>query len=493
MDDLSKPNIVLLGLGPGDENLLTRQAWQWLQQIDEVFICSRDKIIRDVFPKKLRIIELNQIQVHSVSRSNIFKEEKYLDQIVQQIIELGKKQSGVTYAVPGHPIIDNKVCNEIIKYANTNDLAVRVIDGVSFLDCICKALGISPLQKSNIIDAQELIQTQIPLFSPSVPSLIMNIYSNEIALDVKERLLHIYPKNHQIQLVHNAGTNRQLVEQVMINEMDRSMTFDEKSAIYMLPLEQGASFEEFQELIAHLRAPQGCPWDRKQTHQTLRTYLLEETYETLTAIDTNDMESLKEELGDLLLQIVLHIQVATENETFQMAGVLQHIYNKLVRRHPHVFAEVKVDDVGGVLRNWEDIKADERKMNNHEEKGFLDGVPVFLPALSQAQEVQERASRIGFDWAEIDPVWKKVYEELDEVRTSIDESSREAEIGDLFFAVVNLARWYKIDAESALRVMVKRFRQRFNYIEKTAKEQGRLLSDMTLEEMDKYWEEAKKL
>ena len=265
--------------------------------------------------------------------------------------------------------------------------------------------------------------------------------------------------------------------------------------MYLPSLGEGTSFESFAEIVAHLRAPDGCPWDQKQTHQTLRTHLLEEAYETLTAMDENDSAGMREEFGDLLLQIVLNAQIATETDEFSTASVIKGIYDKIVRRHPHVFGDVELNGVDGVLQNWEKIKEKERKDNGvgEKEKGLLDGVPSALPALTQALEYQDRAARVGFDWPEVDGVLDKVREEIEEIKQAQNIDEVTAELGDLFFVLVNLARWRKVDAESALRGTNLKFKKRFGYVEQGAKKQGRNLSDMTLEEMDALWNEAKKV
>jgi tetrapyrrole methylase family protein/MazG family protein len=199
-----------------------------------------------------------------------------------------------------------------------------------------------------------------------------------------------------------------------------------------------------------------------------------------------------EEFGDLLLQIVLNTQIASEEEEFSMADVLKGIYEKIIRRHPHVFGDVTLNSVQGVLINWEKLKADERAQSNEPEKGLLDGVPLALPALSQAQEYQERAAHVGFDWKEVGGVLDKIGEEIQEVREVTNEEQLIEELGDLFFSLVNLARWKKVDAESALRGTNIRFKKRFAYVEQGAKAQGRKLSEMSIDEMEGLWQEAKK-
>jgi tetrapyrrole methylase family protein/MazG family protein len=265
-------------------------------------------------------------------------------------------------------------------------------------------------------------------------------------------------------------------------------------AVFLPARVSDLSFETFQQVVARLRAPDGCPWDREQTHLSLRPHLLEEAHEALEAIDQEDPASLREELGDLLLQIVLNAQIASENGEFSMADVLEGINRKIIHRHPHVFKDTQLDGVEGVLKNWEKLKEAERKENGvDEEKGLLDGAPRSLPALSLAQEYQDRAARVGFDWPSIDPVLQKVHEELGEVDQASNEEELTHELGDLLFAVVNLVRWHKIDAESALRGMNRRFAKRFKFIEQQARKNGLKLSEMSLEEMDRFWEEAKSL
>jgi len=262
--------------------------------------------------------------------------------------------------------------------------------------------------------------------------------------------------------------------------------------IYLPPQDAKLDTSLFIELIAHLRSSDGCPWDRKQTHQTLRTNLLEETYEVLEAIDQFDEDHLREELGDLLLQIVLHAQIAKEEGAFDYGNVVHDVYWKIRNRHPHVFDDVKVNDVGDVMTNWEKIKAKERQINKEDKSlSILGSIPDQLPALSIAQKFQERAARVGFDWEDIAPVFEKIYEELEEVKEAAGSDGLESELGDLLFAVVNLVRWSGFDSETALRLTNNKFRQRFQYIEKTVSDNDKSLTDLSLSEMDALWDQAK--
>jgi tetrapyrrole methylase family protein/MazG family protein len=310
--------------------------------------------------------------------------------------------------------------------------------------------------------------------------------------EVKLTLMSNYPDEYPVRLVHAAGTNQQEVEELPLYALDHSHKVGLLSTLYIPPWEENRSFEDFQEIIARLRAPDGCPWDREQTHLSLRPYLLQEAYEVLEALDHEDMMELQEELGDLLLQIVLHAQIATEEGDFNMTDVLQSISRKLIRRHPHVFGDVQVNSVDNVVQNWEKIKAEERKENGKaHNKGMLDGIPLALPALTQADQIQRRAQRIGFDWKTIEPVIAKVNEELEELLKAQTSEERQAEGGDLLFAVVNLLRWLEIDPETALRECNLRFRQRFAFIEAAAANQGKSMDALSFEQMDALWEQAK--
>ena len=361
----------------------------------------------------------------------------------------------------------------------------------TLLPSIFETLRLSPPPRLTLLEAQTLSSAHYPPFPPDVPALLLGLDSPELALRVKNVLRVIYPGEHEVIMVEGRKS-----KVVSLNDFQPStFDFSPSTCLYLPSLGEGTSLEAFGEIVAHLRAPDGCPWDMKQTHQTLRMHLLEESYEALTAMDENDSDGMREEFGDLLLQIVLNAQIATETDEFSMAQIIQGIYDKIVRRHPHVFGDVELDSVDGVLQNWEKLKEKERRENGkgENEKGLLDGIPAALPALTQALEYQDRAARVGFDWPEVEGVLDKIREEIEEVKSAQNLEEVTSELGDLFFVLVNLARWRKVDAESALRGTNLKFKKRFAYVEQGAKKQGRNLSDMTLEEMDTLWNEAKKL
>src|ERR1700674_1504963 len=271
-------------------------------------------------------------------------------------------------------------------------------------------------------------------------------------------------------------------------------------------LTPGRWFEKLVAVQARLRAPNGCPWDREQTHQTLRTYVIEEAYEVLEALEGGDDAKFAEEMGDLLLQIVFHSQIAREEGRFTVAEVVREIHDKMIRRHPHVFGKTRAKDSAEVLRNWEQIKAEERRSSDNKgesktsegvakEVSLLDGVSRALPATLEGFQLTRRASRIGFDWQDANGVFDKMQEECEELKKAVKEQDRlkmEEELGDLLFAAVNLSRFLKIDPEIALKKANSKFSRRFRAMERLARKNGREFKDLPREKMEAFWEETKK-
>ena len=480
------PGITLLGLGPGDPAKLTREAWDLLSSVGQVWLRTRQHPTVVGLPPALKIHSFDDLYENGDSFETVYSA------IVEKVLDLGKSPHGVVYAVPGDPFVAEATCPEIARRAGVLNLPLKIVSGISFLESAFAAIGLDPYPHLVLMDAIELSQAHIANFPPDMPVLIAQVYSRLVAAEVKVTLNTVYPDEHSVCLVHAAGTVDEFVEDLPLYEIDRSEHIGLLTVLYVPPLGEGTSFEAFQEVVAHLRAPGGCPWDREQTHATLRTHLMGEAYEALAAMDSGEPAEMAEEFGDLLLQIVLNAQIAAEEGEFTMADVLRGIYDKIIRRHPHVFGDVTLDGVQGVLKNWEKLKAVERANGQKPEKGLLDGVPLALPALSQAQEYQDRAARVGFDWKEVSGVLDKIAEEIQEVREVTNEQELIAELGDLFFAVVNLARWKNVDAESALRETSMRFKKRFAYVEKGAKLQGRKLTEMSIDEMEALWQDAKR-
>ena len=345
------------------------------------------------------------------------------------------------------------------------------------------------LHQIRLVEGALLAGRHVLLHNPDEPAL----YSFENISDYYDFLTNIQETGYsdeKLSFIENHGTIWKVHD--FTGKDCRGALKDKTAGFLFFPaIRKNSSLAAFRELVAHLRAPEGCPWDREQTHQSLKPNLLEETYEVLDAIDGGVPAGLCEELGDLLLQIVLHAQISSETSEFSLDDVIQGIHAKITFRHPHVFKDLNVNGVKDVVHNWEILKSQERETNNVKKDSILDSIPRGMPALSLAQKYQERAARVGFDWPEITPVLDKVLEEIEELKSAETNDEKEAEIGDLFFALVNVARWYGFSAEDALRKMTLRFYQRFRRIEMEASSAGKKLTDLSLEEMDALWEQAK--
>jgi tetrapyrrole methylase family protein/MazG family protein len=475
--------ITIVGLGPGGTHLLTRQAWELLNAAEKVVLRTRHHPILQDFPDTINF----------TSFDDFYEQEESFESVYGHIVaELRKMvmEGDVIYAVPGDPLVGEATVTALIDVAKEDNFPIEIVHGVSFIEPCLRLVGYDALDGITIVDGLELAGAHHPNFPPDMPALVGQIHSRLVASGVKLTLMNQYPVEHEVVLIHAAGTDQESISHQPLFEIDRNLTIDHLVALYVPPLPDESAFESFQETVAHLRAPDGCPWDREQTHSSLRGHILEEAYETLEALDVGNMLALREELGDLLLQIVLQAQIATESNEFTMADVIASIQEKIVRRHPHVFGNLDLEGTAEVLQNWEALKEDERRQGA-KSGGLLSGVPKTLPALAQAAEIQSRVVRVGFDWPDITGVIEKVEEELSEVQMASDKDDRAAEIGDLFFAVVNYARWLDVDPESALREANVRFRHRFNQIEKAALRQDKRVSDLSLDEMNDLWEEAK--
>ncbi|HTE18567.1 MAG TPA: nucleoside triphosphate pyrophosphohydrolase, partial [Armatimonadota bacterium] len=333
-------------------------------------------------------------------------------------------------------------------------------------------------------------------WAPVQPTLIFQVDDLPTASRVKLALLEEYPDEFEALIVRSAGDpEAETVTRLPLHQLDRSAAgeYDHLCTVYLPPLpadQRRPGFQELVDVVAMLRGPEGCPWDREQNYQSLKRFVLEEVYEVLEAVDSEDPARLCEELGDLALQVVMLAQFGKEDGYFDIRDVTGEIVTKLIRRHPHVFGSLSVEDSDEVLRNWDAIKQTEKP----ERTSVLDGVPKGLPALMKALEVSKRVVKVGFEWPTLAAVLEKLDEEVGELKAELPEGDREklqGELGDLLFTAVNVARWLKIDPEEALRQMVERFGRRFREVERLAAAEERPLTGMDITELDRLWEQAK--
>ncbi|HLA43898.1 MAG TPA: nucleoside triphosphate pyrophosphohydrolase [Aggregatilineales bacterium] len=483
--------LTIVGLGPGDAEDITRRAWRILQDAPRLYLRTARHPAVDALNRPFKSFDALYEGAENF--------DSLYETIAERVLELAAEPEGVVYAVPGHPLVGERTVTLLLERAG--EIPLEIIDGMSFIEPTLTMLGIDGINGLQIHDAAEIAQMYHPPLNPDQPVLLAQVYSQMVASDVKLTLMNQYPDDHPVTLIHGAGAPDSRREDMPLYEIDRSEHLAHMTTLYLPPLSIASSFQQFQETIAHLRAPEGCPWDREQTHQSLRPHLLEETYEVLEALDAGDLESLCEELGDLLLQVVLHSQIAIDEGSFTMNDIIAGVNSKIIRRHPHVWGDEHASTVEELHQIWERQKAKEKNgqgENDKQEKreSRLDGVPAALPALMQAEKYQKKAADVGFDWASIDPVLDKIFEEIEEIKAAqqngLSHEELTGEVGDLLFAVVNWARWLKVNPETALRETNQRFRNRFGYIEQQAMAQNRTLETMTLDEMDLLWEEAKR-
>jgi tetrapyrrole methylase family protein/MazG family protein len=479
--------ITIVGLGPGDPRHLTEEACAVLEAAGEVWLRTKHHPTVAGLPSRLVLHSFDDLYEAAEDFLQVY------DAITGRVLRLGGRPEGVVYAVPGHPLVGEATVRKILSRAEDAGLATCVVEGLSFVGPTLTALRIDALSGLQIYDAVELAARHHPPLNPDLPALVGQLYSQVLAADVKLTLMNQYPDDHGVVLVRAAGTSEQRVTHFPLYELDcrdegdRWGRLAHLTTLYVPPLPAVSGFEGLQDTVAHLRAPDGCPWDREQTHESLRRGLLEEAYETLAAIDAGDVPTLQEELGDVLLQVLLHAQIATEEGEFKMTQVIAGIDAKLKHRHPHVWGARPVTGTREVLQRWEELKREEKG----EDRSVLDGVPAALPALQQADTYSRRAARVGFDWAEASGVAAKICEEIAEVEAAVTPDEREAELGDLLFAVVNWSRWLGVDPEAALRRANARFGRRFRSMERMARERGLDMTALTIDELEVLWQEAK--
>lgn len=363
-----------------------------------------------------------------------------------------------------------------------------------------RALKLNDIRQLQIVHATAWEDQHAPHLDVDVPAMIAGVTLDNLAR-IQGILLNAYPASHPLTLVSIIETNALITWRGVLGEAQAAMPdrreladapFSSNDLILYCPaLPQPGSVASLEGVMATLLSPQGCPWDREQTHLSLRKYLLEETYEVLDALDSDDMTKLSEELGDLLLQVVFHAQIATRDGEFRMADVVNHIVSKLIRRHPHVFGEIEVANSEEVTLNWERLKAQERASAGQRAADPFAGISLALPALTRAQEMQRRAERFGFQWPDRAAAWAKFQEEMAEWMAADTPANQHHEFGDVLATLVNVARWDGVDAESALREANNRFSHRFTRLLAHCEAEGIDPRTLTTDEMLRRWREIR--
>ena len=481
--------ITIVGLGPGSIDHLTRKAWDRLQRAGALYLRTARHPGVAQLPAELDCVSFDEVY----QRFELF-EDVYAE-IAQRILAAAKRDGQVLYAVPGDPLVGEASVTRIMDLARAESIDVEIVHGLSFIEPCLSLIGHDALDGLQILDALSIAEQYHPPINPALPALLAQVYSRDVASNLKLTLMNQYPDEFQVMLLHSAGEPQASVESLSLYEIDRSSRIDITTSLFVPALGELSSFEALQNIIAHLRAPEGCPWDREQTHRSLRPFLIEEAYEVLDTLDADDTEALCQELGDLLLQILLHTQIAIDHGEFFMADLLRHLSEKMLRRHPHVFGDVApTSDLAQLSRIWNEVKAAEKADADQQSDSILDGIAKAAPALFVAQRYSARAAKVGFDWPDIAGVEAKFNEELAEVLAAETTDERVRELGDLLFVTVNWLRWLGVDdPESLLRGINAKFYRRFRHVESQAALAGKPLRDFSLDELDRWWQDAKRL
>jgi tetrapyrrole methylase family protein/MazG family protein len=480
--------IIVLGLGSGTLEQMPIGIYRTIKQAKQLYFRTACHPVVD---------ELAAEGIHYNSFDEVYEAHQQFAQvyedICQRLLTLAEKET-VVYGVPGHPLVAEKTVQLLLEQGPQQGIDIQVIGGQSFLDAVFTALKIDPVEGFSLLDGSQLTGGAI---HPGGHILICQVYDSFTASDVKLTLMELYPDEYPVTVVTAAGIpGEERIETIPLYELDRLTGYSNLTTVYVPPTEENVvlnkQFWRLKEIVEILRSPEGCPWDREQTHQSIRKNLIEETCEVLETIDEDDPEAMCEELGDLLMQILLHSQMAEEEGFFTVYDVIATLNEKLLRRHPHVFGEMGANDAEEALQNWQAIKAEEKKAKGIELTSLLDGLPRDLTALLTALKLQKKAATVGFDWDDIELVKAKVLEEWHEFNQATTEQDKKEEFGDILFALVNLARFADIDPEEALSLSNNKFKRRFAYIEGKFQQAGKNLDKATLEEMEEIYQEGKR-
>lgn len=478
--------IKVVGLGPGAWEALTLGTLEILKKTTNIYL--RTEVHPNV--EYLRSLGL-KFQTYDEKYDTLDNFDDVYNSIAEDLICQHEIYKDIVYAVPGHPLVAEKSVNILLELCEKKNIEVEIFPAVSFIDAMMESLKIDAIQGLRIIDAFD-IENQI--FDKRIATIITQVYNKFICSDVKLSLLEYYKDDTEVYFVRAAGVkDQESIRKVLLYEIDRQDDIDHLTSLFIpKDMDSTKDFSDLLDIMDTLRGEEGCPWDLEQSHESLKKYLIEECYEVLEAIDNQDEDMLIEELGDVLLQVVFHARIGKEQGYFNISDVIKGICNKMINRHPHIFGEVKVKSSEEVLVNWEEIKKKEKGFENYTEQ--LKHVPKNLPALMRAEKVQRKAAEVGFDFESIEENFAKVVEELNEIKNVYKGKERVKileEVGDLIFSSVNVSRSLDIDPEFALNYTIDKFISRFEFIERSAVKMGTKLEEMSVQQMDILWNEAK--
>ncbi|MGX9132868.1 bifunctional methyltransferase/pyrophosphohydrolase YabN [Rummeliibacillus sp. JY-2-4R] len=479
--------LTIIGLGAGDFEQLPIGVYRKLKQAKKICVRTKEHAVLDELANEGVVFE---------SFDAIYeKHDDFLpvyEEIVATLLEL-LETGDIVYAVPGHPLMAEMTVQLLIQAEKEGKVQLKIEGGQSFLDAVFGALRIDPIEGFELVNGTTFSIHQVNMYKHL---LIAQVYDQISASEVKLTLLEKYQPDYPVTIVTAAGSKDEKILTVPLYELDHVAEINNLTTVYVPPIEQKEDalreWSTFRDIISTLRSPEGCPWDRAQTHESLKRYMLEEVHEFLQAIDEQDDVHMIEELGDVLLQVFLQAQIAEDSGFWNLEDILESIAGKMIRRHPHVFGNVEVNSVEDVNANWEKIKKKEHQ--DDQEEPLLKGEYRATSSLQTSYNYQRRAAKVGFEWPTIEGVWNKVEEEWKEFRQEVENGTQETrldEFGDVLFTLVNLARVYKISAEDAMLHANKKFAKRFGHVEQKVMAGKKDFKEYSLEELDQFWQEAK--
>lgn len=481
--------LTVIGLGAADFEQMQMGVYKKLKAAKKLYVRTEDHpVLQDLREEGVEFTSFDEIYIKHGAFGPVYEE------IAERLIEEVAKEE-IMYAVPGHPLVAEQTVQHLIEADRQGRIRLVIEGGQSFLDPIFGALKIDPIEGFQLLDGTIMSMHDINMRQHI---LIAQVYDSFSASEVKLTLMEKYRDDYPVTIVTAAGSSQEQLRTVPLYELDQAAEINNLTTVYVPPVQSNEEalrdWVTFRQIIAKLRGPNGCPWDQKQTHESLKKYLLEETHEFLAAVDAEDDFAMVDELGDVLLQVFLHAQIGEDNGYFTLEEVLAAISEKMIRRHPHVFGDVSVDGADEVVANWEAIKKDEK--GHDVDEPLL--TPEYRPASSllTSFNYQKKAATVGFDWPNVEEAWEKFAEEWQEFREEIQNgtaTSRLDEFGDVLFTLVNLARFYKISPEEAMLHANEKFARRFNYVEQQVKLSGKAFSNFTLQQLDAFWDEAKRI
>jgi len=481
--------ITIIGLGFGDPELLTIKANRALESPTPLFLRTEKHPVAQKLRKKNRAF---------TSFDHLYNTKENFEEVYASIVEillLEAEKGAVLYGVPGNPFGSDLSVLKLVQSLKEKGIDYQIIAGVSDIDAAFNHLHVLETDGLQIVDP-----TRIKDFSvdPKTAVLVAPLDNRHLASEVKLWLMQVYDDETQVTMLQHSETESETLTMPMpLYQIDQQEVYDHQTLLYVpKDVKNLKHFDRLLEVMQVLRSPEGCPWDREQTHQSLKPYVVEEAYEVLDAIESKDLDNLIEELGDLLFQIVFHAELGRESRKFNIGDVIEQVNQKMISRHPHVFDKKEKMTSDDVLTNWEDIKMKEKETTTIGEE--MDRIPKAFTALLEANKLQSKAAKVGFDWNYASEALKKVYEEADEVGEELDKNpiqreDLEEELGDLLFAAVNVARLCDISPETALKRTNRKFKKRFKKMETLSHENKESLADLSLDEMQNLYEVAKKI